>query len=70
MCYNARGPKYVQARGEANTDPEVLAKYGDGAFPLPFAPFAENGNYLEPQAISVRHGVCGDPEQVRFRQPL
>jgi len=22
------------------------------------------GNYLEPQAISARHGACGDPGQV------
>lgn len=24
---------------------------------------AENGNYLEPVGIAVRHGICGDPEQ-------
>lgn len=28
---------------------------------------AANGNYLEPQGISVRHGVCGDPKQVEKR---
>ena len=25
---------------------------------------APNGNYVEPEAIAVRHGVCGDPRQV------
>lgn len=24
-----------------------------------------NGNYLEPEGVSRRHGICGDPEQVR-----
>ncbi|CAN0216028.1 unnamed protein product, partial [Ascophyllum nodosum] len=62
-CYNARGPEAVQQRARTLTDPEVLAMYGGGAFPLLYSERAENGNYLEPQGISVRHGVCGDPEQ-------
>lgn len=24
-----------------------------------------NGNFLEPEGISVRHGICGDPVQVK-----
>lgn len=39
--------------------------YGGGEFPLLYTKFAANGNYLEPEGIAVRHGVCGDPEQVR-----
>ena len=43
--------------------------YGNGAWPLLVAyergEVATNGNYLESDAISVRHGICGDPEQVR-----
>lgn len=27
---------------------------------------AANGNYLERDELAVRHGVCGDPEQVRI----
>ena len=42
--------------------------YGNGAWPLLTAyemgEIAANGNYLESDAISVRHGICGDPEQV------
>ena len=33
-CYNARGPEAVQQRARTLTDPEVLAMYGGGAFPL------------------------------------
>ncbi|CAM9570586.1 unnamed protein product, partial [Ascophyllum nodosum] len=36
---------------------------GGTSYPLYWAEHAENGNYLEPQEISVRHGVCGDPKQ-------
>ncbi|CAM9926342.1 unnamed protein product [Ectocarpus fasciculatus] len=66
-CYNARGPTYVKERGIANTDPAVLAEYGDGEWPLRWAyergEMAENGNYLENDEIAKRHGICGDPEQ-------
>ena len=67
-CYQSRGPMAVRARGEANTPADVLEKYGGGNWPLRAAydlgELASNGNYLEPQEISVRHGICGDPEQV------
>lgn len=67
-CYNARGPKYVRPRAEKLTDPEILAEYGNGEWPLLAAyekgEVAENGNYIEREELSVRHGVCGDPEQV------
>lgn len=46
-------------------DPDVLESHGGGSeFPLAFVPLAPNGNYLEPNEVAVRHGVCGDPEQV------
>lgn len=64
-CYNAMGEDNVKARGIRLTDPDVLEKYGGGQYPLLYADFAENGNYLEPEGIAVRHGVCGDPVQVR-----
>ena len=31
---------------------------------------ADNGNYIEPEEIAVRHGVCGDPRQVRNSNTL
>ena len=68
-CYNAGGRERTRARGEALTDPAILEMYGGGEFPLLYTEFAQNGNYLEPQEISVRHGVCGDPEQVRWGVP-
>lgn len=61
----------MRERGEANTPADVLEKYGDGDWPLRAAYYlgevASNGNYLEDQDISVRHGICGDPEQVTRR---
>lgn len=69
-CYNARGPKYVKQRALDKTDPAILAQYGGGRFPLLTAlemgEVAENGNYLERDELAVRHGICGDPEQVRL----
>eukprot|EP00903_Cladosiphon_okamuranus_P006097 g6007.t1 len=63
-CYNARGPKYVKQRAVDNVDPAVLDAYGGpNEFPLYNSEFADNGNYLEPDEIAVRHGFCGDPEQ-------
>ncbi|CAM9343429.1 unnamed protein product, partial [Choristocarpus tenellus] len=57
----------VRARAEKNTDPDWLASYGEGRWPLKYlyedGMVAENGNYLEPEEIAVRHGVCGDPSQ-------
>lgn len=56
----------------AKTTAKVLGMYGDGAWPLKAAydrgELAQNGNYLEPDEISVRHGICGDPGQVRRRE--
>lgn len=43
---------------------DVLEQYGNGEFPLNFVPTAANGNFLEPDKVAVRHGYCGDPEQV------
>ena len=60
---NAKGPKYVKERAIANTDPAVLAEYGDGEWPLKWAwekgELADNGNYLENDEIAKRHGICG-----------
>lgn len=59
----------VRARAEANTPEDTLNKYGGGAWPHKSAydrgELSSNGNYLEIDEISVRHGICGDPEQVR-----
>lgn len=64
----AKGPKYVKPRAIEKTDPTILAEYGDGEWPLTLAyekgEFAANGNYMERDELAVRHGVCGDPEQV------
>ena len=55
----------VQQRAKNETDPAVLAKHGEGGkFPLYYSDLAENGNYLEPEEIAVRKGVCGDPRLV------
>lgn len=47
----------------------VAAVYGGGQWPHLSAyergELASNGNYYEPDKIAVRHGICGDPEQVR-----
>ena len=47
----------------------MLPVYGGGAWPHYSAyqrnELASNGNYYETDAIAVRHGICGDPEQVR-----
>lgn len=68
MAPNATGPGKVRKRAEAKTDPQELALYGNGSWPHLSAyqrgELASNGNYYETDAISVRHGVCGDPAQV------
>lgn len=70
-CYQSRGNAAVRARGEALTDPGILAQFGAGRWPhyssYQIGLLAENGNYLETDDIAVRHGVCGDPEQVWHR---
>ncbi|CAM9930596.1 unnamed protein product [Choristocarpus tenellus] len=66
-CFQAGGVASVRSRGEKKTDPVWLESYGAGKWPLKYlyddGMVADNGNYLEPEAISVRHGVCGDPAQ-------
>lgn len=68
-CYNSGGPESVNQRAIDKTDPAVLSEYGGGRFPLLIAlemgEVAANGNYLERDQLAVRHGICGDPEQVR-----
>lgn len=65
-AYNAGGVKEIQERAINETDPAVLAEHGGGGlFPLYYSDTAENGNYLEPEEIAVRKGVCGDPRLVR-----
>eukprot|EP00752_Nemacystus_decipiens_P004741 g4320.t1 len=62
FAYAAGGVVSVIERAKSLTDPAVLAEYGGGdKFPLYYSDLAENGNYLEPEAIAVRHGACGDP---------
>ena len=56
----------IRERAKNETDPAVLAAHGDGDnFPMYYSDLAENGNYLEPEEIAVRKGVCGDPRLVR-----
>ena len=56
----------IRERAENETDPAVLAEHGGvDDWPLYFSDLAENGNYLEPEEIAVRKGVCGDPRLVR-----
>lgn len=61
----------MRDRGTKNTPADVLSAYGGGAWPLKSVydrgELASNGNYLEPEKIAVRHGICGDPEQVLRR---
>lgn len=63
---NAKGPESVKDRAIAKTDPGVLEDYGNGEWPLKWCPQADNGNYLEPDEIAKRHGICGDPNMVCF----
>ncbi|CAM9313818.1 unnamed protein product [Scytosiphon promiscuus] len=68
-CFQSRGPAAVRERGEQFTDPDELDRYGGGAWPHLFSyergELLPNGNYLEPDSIAVRHGICGDPEQTK-----
>lgn len=67
FAYNAGGVNAIRRRAENETDAAVLAEHGGGnVFPLYFSDLAENGNYLEPEEIAVRKGVCGDPRLVRI----
>lgn len=63
----------MRDRGISYTNGDLLSEYGDGKWPLLAAynrgDVAENGNLLEPSGIAVRHGVCGDPKQVRTKRP-
>lgn len=62
------GPDATRARAIANTPADVLRKYNNGEWPhkasFDRGELADNGNFIEPDAIAVRHGICGDPEQV------
>eukprot|EP00903_Cladosiphon_okamuranus_P008090 g7800.t1 len=66
-CLQSRGPAAVAARALELTPADALSNYGDGAWPHLTAynrgELASNGNFLENDEISVRHGICGDPEQ-------
>ncbi|CAM9974029.1 unnamed protein product, partial [Pylaiella littoralis] len=74
-AYNGGGPGVVKARQLARTDPDVLAKYGDGnVWPIAAAwdlgERCSNGNYLENDDIAVSHGVCGDTPQSGDDAPI
>ncbi|CAM9476506.1 unnamed protein product [Scytosiphon promiscuus] len=66
-CMQSRGPGAVASRAAEMTPEDVLSDNGGGAWPHLTAynrgDLASNGNFLESDEISVRHGVCGDPEQ-------
>ncbi|CAM9175695.1 unnamed protein product [Sphacelaria rigidula] len=66
-CLQGRGPKATRERGMKKTPRDILDEWGGGEWPGMAAYYndrlAENGNFLEPDEIAVRHGVCGDPEQ-------
>ncbi|CAN0016431.1 unnamed protein product, partial [Sphacelaria rigidula] len=68
-CMQSKGPSAVRARAHANTDPIELEIYGDGRWPhhdsYERGELLPNGNYYETDAISVRHGLCGDPGQTQ-----
>ena len=63
--YNSGGVGRTMGRGTKNISAATIKKYGEGQYPLLFTPFADNGNMLEPQEVSKRHFVCGDPRIVR-----
>ncbi|CAM9914038.1 unnamed protein product [Pylaiella littoralis] len=50
-CFQSRGPAAIRARANGAAWPHL-----DGER-------AENGNYIESDDVSQRHGICGDPEQ-------
>ncbi|CAM9914105.1 unnamed protein product [Pylaiella littoralis] len=50
-CFQSRGPAAIRARANGAPWPHL-----DGER-------AENGNYIESDEVSQRHGICGDPEQ-------
>lgn len=53
----------------SHTNGGVLSTYGGGEWPMltlyELGMMADNGNYLEPDEVAVRRGVCGDPNEVR-----
>eukprot|EP00903_Cladosiphon_okamuranus_P005740 g5696.t1 len=62
FAYAGGGIQRVIERAKNNTPPDALEEYGGGdLFPLLYTPFAENGNYLEPNSIASRHSICGGP---------
>uniref|UniRef100_A0A0G4HRU4 CBM1 domain-containing protein n=1 Tax=Chromera velia CCMP2878 TaxID=1169474 RepID=A0A0G4HRU4_9ALVE len=70
-CLQSGGPDATRARQIANEDPAVNAQYGirSGQYPIDLliegGAVSEVGTVLEPPSIAKRHGVCGDPGQVR-----
>lgn len=73
-AFSSNGQQGTRLRGMRLTDPDLLAEYGDGLYPMKWVyekgELHANGNYREPPGIEVRKGVCGDPRQdslpVRF----
>lgn len=53
----------MAARALELTSADALSNYGDGAWPHLTAynrgELASNGNFLENDEISARHGICG-----------
>lgn len=68
MTCRKTGPDETSARGKANTPSDVLARYNNGEWPHAGGDKAPNGNFLENEEIAIRHGICGDPEQVSAQQ--
>lgn len=66
-AFSSNGQQGTRWRGMEKTDPDLLAEYGEGLWPLKWAyekgEMAVNGNYKEPAGLEVRKGVCGDPRQ-------
>lgn len=68
FAYAAGGIQRVIEQAKNDTPLDALEEYGGGDLsPLLYTPFAENGNYLEPNSIANRHSVCGGPRLVSER---
>ncbi len=51
-CFQSGGPANIRERGGGKPWPHFNGER------------AANGNYIESDEVSKRHGICGDPEQV------
>lgn len=51
------------ARGSAH-GPRLARAVRQRGVPADVRPDGPEQNYLEPNEVAVRHGICGDPEQV------